>query len=70
MIEQCPCCGSSSITNKRERVQSNGIRLGGGRCDACRFTWTTVNGQVSRNSIKSVETHRQFMTGRGGGWRY
>ena len=59
MVEQCPCCGSTSVTNKRERVQSNGIRMGGGRCDACRFTWTTVNGQLSKTSRHTVEVHRR-----------
>ena len=70
MVEQCPCCGSDRITSKRERVQNNGLRMGGGRCHKCDFTWTTINGQVSHNSINSIESHQKFMLGRGGGWRY
>ena len=69
MPDQCPACGSRDITTRPERVQSNGLTTGSGRCQRCRFTWTTINGALSRNSAKSVEAHQRSMTGRASGWR-
>ncbi len=59
-IEACPCCGSRSIINRAERVQSNGIRVGAGRCFSCAFSWSTLNGRVSEKSAKNIEAHRRL----------
>lgn len=57
MPNTCPCCGSSKIRISKERTQSNGIRMGGGRCWSCDFVWSTVNGQLSKPSRHSIEKH-------------
>jgi hypothetical protein len=52
----CPCCGSLTVT----------LRSDGGECGACEFTWTTVEGRLSRTSERAITAHRQAMDRRPG----
>lgn len=56
-VTTCPCCGSDRLQQQPERTQRNGIRLGGGRCQACGFSWTTIQGRISKMSRHTTETH-------------
>lgn len=56
----CPCCDSTTTRQRRERRQSNGITLGNWRCDACGYSWTTINGRINEKSVKGTANHRAF----------
>lgn len=55
----CPCCNSENTIQRRNAVQSNGLRLGGWRCHDCQFTWSTINGRVSKTSLGTIDSHRR-----------
>lgn len=57
-LTTCPCCGSSNVTTVRQREQSNGMITSGHRCPDCQFSFSAVNGVITKSSRHSIDKHR------------